>query len=51
MRRLTRALALTEAGEDYYPTLRDGFDQFANATDRLLADEGAGIRGRAGTPL
>jgi LysR family glycine cleavage system transcriptional activator len=43
-RRLTRALALTEAGENYYPTLRDGFDRFANATDRLLADEGAGIQ-------
>jgi LysR family glycine cleavage system transcriptional activator len=41
-RRLTRALALTKAGENYYPPVRDGFDRFASATGRLLAEEGAG---------
>ncbi len=41
-RRLTRALALTKAGENYYPPVRDGFDRFANATGQLLAEEGAG---------
>lgn len=33
--RRTRQVALTEAGAQLYPVLRDGFDAFAEAVDRL----------------
>lgn len=43
--RLVRGVALTEAGERLYPTLRDGFDAF----DRALADLAPGPRRAAVT--
>ncbi|MDJ0937403.1 MAG: LysR family transcriptional regulator, partial [Kiloniellales bacterium] len=44
-RRLNRRLALTEAGQDYLPPLRDAFDAIAGATQRLHErEEGSALK-------
>ena len=44
-RRLNRRLALTEAGQDYLPPLRDAFDAIAAATQRLHErEEGSALK-------
>ncbi len=41
-RRLNRALLLTDAGQAYLPAVRAAFDQIAEATERLYAQEARG---------
>ena len=42
-RRLTRAIELTEVGRSFLPKLREGFDAFAQAVERVRAFENTGI--------
>ncbi len=41
-RRRNREVVLTEAGETFYPGLRDGFDRLAGATERVTARDETG---------
>ncbi len=41
-RRRNREVVLTEAGQTYYPGLRDGFDRLAGATERVTARDETG---------
>jgi LysR family transcriptional regulator, glycine cleavage system transcriptional activator len=49
-RRLTRAIALTETGQILLPGIRDGFDRFENALERLRGQEESGVL-NVGVPL
>ena len=42
-RRLTRALMLTDAGQAVLPALKESFDLLGDVTERLMADQKAGI--------
>src|SRR5262245_38155188 len=42
-RRLNRSLLLTDAGQAYLPTVRDGFQRLIDGTDRLRRLERGGV--------
>lgn len=41
-RRMNRALALTEAGQSYVPSVREALDTLSQATERLIRNDSAG---------
>lgn len=42
-RRLTRAIELTEGGRNFLPKLREGFERFAEAVEKVRAFENTGV--------
>lgn len=49
-KRLNRALMLSDEGQRYYPAVRDGLDQLANATEQLLKSDRDGLLTVSTTP-